>query len=128
MKYRDLHQKYMRKKEQEELDMLAEKPQYLLEEVLLMDLKAKIITKKEKLIKVKKKIAYQGRPGAYSHLVCLKAFPDYQPVPCESFEEVFKKTENKETEISLIPIENSQAGRVDDIHNLLPMSKLVITG
>ena len=77
---------------------------------------------------MKKKIAYQGRPGAYSHLVCLKAFPNYEPVSCESFEEVFKKTENNETEISLIPIENSQAGRVADIHNLLPMSKLVITG
>ena len=77
---------------------------------------------------MKKKIAYQGRPGAYSHLVCIKVFPNYEPVPCESFEEVFKKTENKETEISLIPIENSQAGRVADIHNLLPMSNLVITG
>ena len=77
---------------------------------------------------MKKKIAYQGRPGAYSHLVCLEAFPNYEPVSCESFEEVFKKTENNETEISLIPIENSQAGRVADIHNLLPMSKLVITG
>ena len=77
---------------------------------------------------MKKKIAYQGRPGAYSHLVCLNVFPNYDPVSCESFEEVFKKTENKETEISLIPIENSQAGRVADIHNLLPMSNLVITG
>jgi prephenate dehydratase len=76
----------------------------------------------------KKKIAYQGRPGAYSHSVCIKAFPNYQPVPCDSFEEVFKKTESRETEISLIPIENSQAGRVADIHNLLPMSNLVITG
>ena len=57
-----------------------------------------------------------------------KAFPNYKPVPCDSFEEVFKKTENKETEISLIPIENSQAGRVADIHNLLPMSNLAITG
>ena len=77
---------------------------------------------------MKKKIAYQGRPGAYSHLVCIKVFPNYEAVPCESFEEVFKKTEYKETEISLIPIENSQAGRVADIHNLLPLSNLVITG
>ena len=77
---------------------------------------------------MKKKIAYQGRPGAYSHLVCIKAFPQYEPMPCESFEEVFEKTENEETDISLIPIENSQAGRVADIHNLLPISNLVITG
>ena len=77
---------------------------------------------------MKKKIAYQGRPGAYSHLVCKKAFPNYEPVSCDSFEEVFKRTESRETEISLVPIENSQAGRVADIHNLLPMSNLVITG
>jgi len=44
---------------------------------------------------MKNKIAYQGRPGAYSHLVCIKAFPDYEPVPCDSFEEVFKKTEKE---------------------------------
>ena len=75
-----------------------------------------------------KKIAYQGKPGAYSHLVCIKAYPDYEPISCDSFEEVFEKTELRETNISLIPIENSQAGRVADIHNLLPMSKLVITG
>ena len=77
---------------------------------------------------MKKKIAYQGKPGAYSHLVCLKAFPNYEPVSCNSFEEVFEKTSSKITNLSLIPIENSQAGRVADIHNLLPMSKLVITG
>ena len=75
-----------------------------------------------------KKIAYQGKPGAYSHLVCLKVFPSYDPVSCDTFEEVFAKTESKITDISLIPIENSQAGRVADIHNLLPISKLVITG
>ena len=40
---------------------------------------------------MKKKIAYQGRPGAYSHLVSIKAFPNFEPVPCDSFEEVFKK-------------------------------------
>ena len=40
---------------------------------------------------MKKKIAYQGRPGAYSHLVCIKAFPNYEPVPCESFKRFLKK-------------------------------------
>ena len=76
----------------------------------------------------KYKIAYQGKPGAYSHLACVKAFPKSEPVSCETFEEVFDKTLRQETDISLIPVENSQAGRVADIHNLLPKSKLVITG
>ncbi len=74
------------------------------------------------------KISYQGRPGAYSHLACIKAFPEATPVPCETFEEVFEKTQKNKTDISLIPVENSQAGRVADIHNLLPSTSLVITG
>ncbi len=74
------------------------------------------------------KIAYQGRPGAYSHLACKEAFPQSIPIACETFEEVFEKTNKRETEISFIPVENSQAGRVADIHNLLPKTDLVITG
>ncbi len=74
------------------------------------------------------KIAYQGRPGAYSHLACLEAFPGSEAVACETFEEAFEKTYTKKTEISFIPVENSLAGRVADIHNLLPKTKLVITG
>ena len=76
----------------------------------------------------KLKVAYQGKPGAYSHMACIKAFPNCLTIPCETFEEVFQKTNLKETDISLIPIENSQAGRVADIHNLLPKSKLLIAG
>ena len=74
------------------------------------------------------KIAYQGRPGAYSHLACLKAFPNAEPIACETFEEAFEKTYKRKTDISFIPVENSLAGRVADIHNLLPKTKLVITG
>ncbi len=74
------------------------------------------------------KIAYQGRPGAYSHLACLKAFPNAIAVACETFEEAFQKTHTKKTDIAFIPVENSLAGRVADIHNLLPKTKLVITG
>ena len=64
------------------------------------------------------KIAYQGRPGAYSHLACKEAFPKFYPLACETFEEIkkFEKTHLGETEISFIPVENSQAGRVADIH------------
>ena len=75
-----------------------------------------------------KTIAYQGRPGAYSHLACKKAFPNCTPISCETFEEVFEKTENKMSDMAFIPIENSQAGRVADIHNLLPKSNLLIIG
>ena len=52
----------------------------------------------------KYKIAYQGKPGAYSHMACVKAFPNYEPISCENFEEVFEMTINKKTDISLIPI------------------------
>lgn len=74
------------------------------------------------------KIAYQGRPGAYSHMACKKAYPDCEPIPCETFEEVFEKTSKDFTDMAFIPIENSLAGRVADIHNLLPKSTLVIVG
>ena len=75
-----------------------------------------------------KKVAYQGKPGAYSHMACIKAFPKCSPVSCDTFEEVFESTSQKKSDISFIPIENSQAGRVADIHNLLPKSRLMISG
>lgn len=75
-----------------------------------------------------KKVAYQGKPGAYSHMACIKAFPKCLPVSCDTFEEVFESTSQKKSDISFIPIENSQAGRVADIHNLLPKSRLMISG
>ena len=75
-----------------------------------------------------KKIAYQGKEGAYSHMACLKAFVNSQPISCESFEEVFDQTSSGKVDMALLPIENSLAGRVADIHNLLPHSNLQITG
>ncbi len=76
----------------------------------------------------KDKIAYQGQEGAYSHMACLDAFPEMEPFACDSFEEVFDVTTSGFTKAALIPVENSQAGRVADIHNLLPNSTLNITG
>ena len=70
----------------------------------------------------KDKIAYQGQEGAYSHMACLDAFPEMEPFACDSFEEVFDVTTSGFTKAALIPVENSQAGRVADIHNLLPNS------
>ena len=74
------------------------------------------------------KVAYQGKPGAYSHMACIKCFIECDPISCETFEEVFEKTRSGDANIAFIPIENSQAGRVADIHNLLPKSKLLIAG
>lgn len=74
----------------------------------------------------KQKIAYQGEPGAYSHLSCKIAYPELEPVPKESFAAAFAAVENRETGLAMIPIENSLGGRVADIHHLLPESALFI--
>ncbi len=75
-----------------------------------------------------RRIAYQGEPGANSHLVCRQHYPDWEPVACASFEDVFAAVENGEAELAMIPIDNSIAGRVADIHHFLPASDLHIIG
>ncbi|MGO4255079.1 prephenate dehydratase [Marmoricola sp. RAF53] len=75
-----------------------------------------------------RRIAYQGEPGANSHIVCRQQYPDWEPVPCASFEDVFAAVENGEAELAMIPIDNSIAGRVADIHHFLPSSNLHIIG
>ena len=74
------------------------------------------------------KIAYQGVPGANSHMSCLAVYPDREPVSCQSFEDAFAAVSDRVAEIAMIPIENSLGGRVADIHHLLPESGLYITG
>jgi prephenate dehydratase len=74
------------------------------------------------------KIAFQGKPGAFSHTACLTAFPDMEPLPCPTFADAFKAAEGSRAELAMIPIDNSIAGRVADIHHLLPQSKLSIVG
>lgn len=73
-----------------------------------------------------RRIAYQGEPGANSHLVCKQHYPDAEPVACASFEDVFAAVENGEADLAMIPIDNSIAGRVADIHHFLPTSDLHI--
>jgi len=73
-----------------------------------------------------KKIVFQGEPGANSHLASLEAYPDYQPVPCPTFEDAFAAISSGEATLGMIPIENSVAGRVADIHHLMPESGLHI--
>ncbi len=66
-----------------------------------------------------KKIAFQGELGAYSHLACIEAAPDHNPVACRTFESAMEKVNASECHLAMIPIENSVAGRVADIHYLL---------
>jgi prephenate dehydratase len=73
-------------------------------------------------------IAFQGAPGAYSDLACRNAYPDYKTLPCGSFEGAFRAVEDGKASLAMIPIENSLAGRVADIHHLLPGTGLHIIG
>ena len=74
------------------------------------------------------KIVYQGEAGANSHTACMNVYSGFTPVPCPTFEDCFAAVENGEAELAMIPLENSIAGRVADIHMLLPHSKLSIIG
>jgi len=72
------------------------------------------------------KVAFQGEKGAYSHLVCQEIFPDVEPKACSTFEEAFQLAKDDSEYKIVIPIENSLAGRVADIHYLIPKYKLQI--
>src|SRR5213080_3394526 len=76
----------------------------------------------------KLKIAFQGEPGANSHIAIVEAFPDAEPMPCATFEDALAAITSGEADLGMIPIENSVAGRVADIHHLLPASGLFIVG
>ena len=72
------------------------------------------------------KIAYQGEPGANSHIACDNAYPAWETLPCATFEDAFAAIADGAATLGMIPIENSIAGRVADIHHLLPSSGLYI--
>jgi len=74
------------------------------------------------------RIVYQGEPGANSHLACREAFPGMEAVPCPTFEDALQAVKAGEARLAMIPIENSVAGRVADIHHLLPEADLYIVG
>ncbi|MGD1888545.1 MAG: prephenate dehydratase [Cohaesibacteraceae bacterium] len=74
------------------------------------------------------RIVFQGEPGANSHIACRNVYPQGESVPCATFEDAFAMIEDGSAELGMIPIENSVAGRVADIHHLLPTSPLHITG
>jgi len=72
------------------------------------------------------KIVFQGEPGANSHIACREAYPGGEPVPCPTFEDALNAVANGEADLGMIPIENSVAGRVTDIHHLMPDAGLHI--
>jgi len=75
-----------------------------------------------------RRISFQGEPGANSHIAAQEAHPDWEPLPCPTFEDAFGAVQEGQAELAMIPIENSIAGRVADIHHLLPTSGLHIVG
>jgi prephenate dehydratase len=74
----------------------------------------------------RRKVAFQGEPGANSHIACREAYPAYEPLPCPTFEDAFAAVRNGRAALAMIPIDNSVAGRVADIHHLMPRSGLHI--
>src|SRR5689334_24685897 len=76
----------------------------------------------------KRRIVFQGEPGANSHLAISEAYPGAEAVPCATFEDCFAAVRLGRAELAMIPIDNSVAGRVADIHHLMPTSKLHIVG
>jgi prephenate dehydratase len=76
----------------------------------------------------KGRIAFQGELGANSHEACMAAFPDMEPVPHPTFEDAFEAVKEGDCQLGMIPVENSIAGRVADVHHLLPSSGLKIIG
>ena len=73
-------------------------------------------------------IAFQGVPGAYSEMACLSNFKNMKTLPCPSFEEMISSVQENRAKLAMVPVENSTAGRVADIHHLLPESGLYIIG
>jgi prephenate dehydratase len=83
---------------------------------------------KDKHVDPDRLIAFQGSLGAYSDVACRAAFPDMTTLPCPSFEDTFAAVQEGRARLAMIPVENSSAGRVADIHHLMPDSGLHIIG
>src|SRR3954452_21736533 len=75
-----------------------------------------------------KKISFQGEPGANSHIAAQEVLPDWEPLPCPTFEDAFAAVTEGQAGLGMIPIENSIAGRVAGTHHLLPTLRLHIAG
>ncbi len=77
---------------------------------------------------MKLKIAYQGVPGAYSHIASMRVYPGQEYLPCDTFEKAMDLVQSGTADLAMIPVENSNAGRVSDVHFLLPQTGLHIIG
>jgi len=75
-----------------------------------------------------KTIAFQGFSGAYSDMACRAVFPEADTLPCETFDRAFEAVKSKKADYAMIPVDNTLAGRVADVHRLLPQSNLQIIG
>ena len=75
-----------------------------------------------------KKVAFQGEPGAYANLAAFEALPGKQYIPCPTFDHAVDAVRRGETDLCIIPVENSLMGRIADIHHLLPDAGLHIVG
>lgn len=71
-------------------------------------------------------IAFQGFPGAYSDMACRAVYPEREALPCETFEDAFAAVKDGRAELAMIAVDNTLAGRVADVHHLLPRSDLHI--
>jgi prephenate dehydratase len=74
------------------------------------------------------RISFQGEPGANSHIAAHESYPTLEPLPCASFEDAFAAVVDGQARYAMIPVENSVAGRVADVHHLIPESGLFIVG
>jgi prephenate dehydratase len=72
------------------------------------------------------RISFQGELGANSHIAARAAYPALEPLPCASFEDAFAAVSERQARYAMIPVENSLAGRVADVHHLIPESGLFI--
>lgn len=75
-----------------------------------------------------KKITFQGTYGAYSDLACRTVYPSYETMPCETFDAAFKAVQEEKADLAMIPVDNTIAGRVADVHQLMPEGDLFIIG
>ena len=80
------------------------------------------------MLDTSQKIAFQGVPGAYSHMACQAVKPNMDAIACASFEDMLNRVQDGQATLAMVPVENSTAGRVADIHHLLPESGLYIIG
>ena len=74
------------------------------------------------------RISFQGELGANSHIAARAAYPTFEPLPCASFEDAFAAVVEGRARYAMIPVENSVAGRVADVHHLIPDSGLFVVG